>query len=667
MRSKLGNKELVVDLASKAKKGKGKQADGENAAPIPSPAPARNAARPAVELGSPAARSPRAAPKASHTSPTRPPKSPLRQTKFASPSPRSLPTRSTRPRSPQQAVQASAGSSSRPSSRAAASPAPPSRKDLSMIAESTSERSSAGNRQPIRSPTRSRPQSPLRTRPQSPRLAAQQAARSPPRSPARKEAAPQPSIEAVLRPAVTVAPPLVSTAQPAPAVINAAPAPGPAPAPAPAAPIRAVRSSWLSKALGSGAVPTASHADTTATFRKSVVPQARPTLHNDYTGLRESLAPHHGLKRKSDQGLDEEEGATRPEKIVKVDTTPRSAPVLAPAPASRPPSVFERKISQPATITAAPTPAPVSQPDSEVAKVRNALEAIQERAAVKELAMQKVTLLAAASGDGTRKDAVAGGTSFFRGLTKSLGIGGRTESPEEEKARLAQEIEDEREAAAEAQAHLQRLLNGTTNEDASKEVVDMVTAPLPPSTTLVLSPPTQDVQSVDAHPASERTEAEEDAEEEQIVEDISIVEEEEELEVIEAIEKIEEPIVKSATPVTTAAPRLHTPPKLPSIRLSTTPTTTPPAHLAQALRSAFNPQVQTKSAVAPPQTQKAEVIQTVKSINKDEIIDIDADTEDEEDDDEDMEIGKNVAQHVKHIQNKQVQTVSRTLWMLTRR
>jgi hypothetical protein len=658
MKSKLGpNKAPVVDLASKGKKGKGKQADGENAAPIPSPAPARNAVRPAVELGSPAARSPRAPLNATHTSPTRPPKSPLRQAKFASPSPRSAPTRSTRPLSPQHAVQTTAGSSSRPSSRAAASPAQPTRKDLSMIAESTSECSSAGSRQHIRSPPRSRPQSPLRTRPLSPRLAAQQAARSPPRSPARKEAAPQPSIDAVLRPAVTVAPPLVSTAQPATIVINAAPVP----APAPSAPIRSVRSSWLSKALGSGTVPTAGHSDTTATFRKSVVPQARPTLQNDYAGLRESLAPPQGLKRKSDQGLEEEQEATRPEKIVKIDTTPAPAPVIAAVPASRPPSLFERKISQPAT--AAPplalTPAPVAQPDSEVARVRNALDAIKERAAAKELAMQKASLLAAASGDGTRRDAVSGGTSFFRGLTKSLGIGGKMETPEEEKERLAIEIEDEREAAAEAQAHLQKLLNGIANEEPPKE--DVVTAPIARSTTPVFSPPPQIVEPVEAHPASDRTEAEEDAEEEQMVEDISIVEEEEELEVSEAMEIVEQTKLKSTTPIATAAPRLQTPPAFPSIRLSTTPTTTPPAHRTQVQRLAFNAQVQTKTVAAPAQNKTTETAQTVKSVHKDEIIDIDADTEDEEEDDEDMEIGKNVAQHVKNIQKNQAQTVSRTM------
>jgi hypothetical protein len=526
-----------------------------------------------------------------------------------------------------------------------------------MIAESASERSSVGNRQPIRSPPKSRPQSPLRTRPLSPRLAAQQAARSPPRSPARKEAAPQPSIEAVLRPAVTVAPPLVSTAQSASVVINAAPVP------APSAPIRSVRSSWLSKALGSGTVPATAHSDTTATYRKSVVPQARPTLQNDYAGLRESLAPPQGLKRKSDQGLEEEQEVARPEKIVKIETTPAPAPVLAAAPASRPPSLFERKISQPAATAPALalTPAPIAppQPDSEVARVRNALDAIKERAAAKELAMQKATLLAAASGDGTRRDAVSGGTSFFRGLTKSLGIGGKMETPEEEKERLAIEIEDEREAAAEAQAHLQKLLNGIAKEEAPME--DVVTAPNVRSTTPVFSPPPQIVQPLETHPASDRTEAEEDAEEEQMVEDISIVEEEEELEVSEAMEIVEQTKVKSTTPVATTAPRLQTPPAFPSIRLSTTPTTTPPAHRTQVQRLAFNAQAQTKTVTRPAQNKPTEIAQTIKSVNKDEIIDIDADTEDEEEDDEDMEIGKNVAQHVKHIQKNQAQTVSWTI------
>ena len=496
-----------------------------------------------------------------------------------------------------------------------------------MIAEGPSERSSPGSsRQPIRSP--------LRTRPQSPRLAAQQAARSP-RSTAREESTPQPSIDALLRPA---APAPVSTSAP---VIVAPPAPLVA---APIkAPIKAVRSSWLSKALGSGGVPVNPNPDTTSTFRKSVVSQARPTLYNDYAGLRKSLAPPNGLKRKSDQGVEEQEPASRPEKVSKIDNS------TAPVPSA---PTFERKISHPSAPT--PAPAPITQAQAEIQKVTKALEEIKESNQAKELAKQKAAALA----DGRAKDAAAG-TGFLRNLTKSLGIGGRVESPEEEAERLARELEDDRQAEAEAQAELDRLMNGGGKEDIKKKAVEAVSIVVKRSTTPVVSPPVKISLSVEAeaHAASDKTEEEEEADDEQMVEDISFVEEEEELEEIEAVQIVHQQIrPKAVAPVPSLAPRLQTPPKLASIRMSTTPIASPPAHLAQAIRQTQITQMPKSVAAtglagsSAPRGETTESIRVLHNIKREEIIEIDEDTADEEDDDEEPMTGmENVVQHSKHL------------------
>ena len=494
-----------------------------------------------------------------------------------------------------------------------------------MIAEGPSERSSPGSsRQPIRSP--------VRTRPLSPRLAAQQAARSP-RSPARKESAPQPSIDAMLRPAPAPAP--------APAPVIIAPAPTPAPPPT-AAPIKSVRSSWLSKALGSGGVPVNVNraSDATSTFRKSVVSQARPTLHDDYAGLRKSLAPPNGLKRKSDQGIEEQEPAPRPEKITKIDNPVVVAPI-APA--------FERKTSHPS----APTPA-----QAEIQKVTKALEEIKESNHAKELAKQKAAALA----NGRAQEAPVG-TGLIRNLTKSLGFGGK-ETPEEEAARLARELEDDRQAEAEAQAELDRLMNGNGNE-VKEQAVKPVPSVAKRSTTPVVSPPARVSApvEVEVHPASDKTEEEEEAEEERMVEDISFVEEEEELEVIAAVEEVPKPQPKPVAPVPTLAPRLQTPPKLASIRMSTTPIVSPPAHLkalrqasttstSTQVRSPKNTAAQARAESSVPKVKVAETVKVVQTVKKEEVILVDDDTEDEaEDDEEPMRTGmESVTQHVKHVQ-----------------
>jgi hypothetical protein len=480
-----------------------------------------------------------------------------------------------------------------------------------MIAEAASERSiaSASARN-----LEFAPKSPARTRPLSPRLAQQQQARSP-RSPPRQEPAQQPSIDAVLRPSAHVL----------------ASAPTPAPAPVATAPIRQVRSSWLSKALGSGP-STSSNSETNSNYRKSVVSQSRPTLH-DYAGLRQSLAPPGGLKRKSDQGIDEDEDETaRPEKITKVETAPISAkPAL------------ERQPSLPAV------PAPV-EPPSEILKITKALAEIRKGTQAKELAKQKAAAAAREPASG-----------FFKGLTKSLGlgVGGRVESPEDEADRLARELEEDRQAEAEAQAELDRLMSG---EDAKVEKKDEgKDAPAEARTTTpTISPPAV----VENQQGSDKTEEEE---EEEMVEEISMAE----IEVESDDEPEQEPVVSAPRQMATALPpRLQTPPKLASIRLSTTPTTTPPVHLTKALgrgtasqgglaNSLRSPPPRaTTSQLAQPLATKvsATVVHVQAPVTKpapvdDEPIEIDDDTADEEEDDDDEDYAdqdqENVTEHVK--------------------
>jgi len=368
-----------------------------------------------------------------------------------------------------------------------------------------------------------------------------------------------------------------------------------------------------------------------------VVPQARPTLHDDYAGLRKSLAPPNGLKRKSDQGIEEQEPAHRPGKIIKIDNPVVAVPT-APS--------FERKTSHPS----APTPA-----QAEIQKVTKALEEIKESNHAKELAKQKAAALA----NGRAQEAPVG-TGLIRNLTKSLGFGGK-ETPEEEAARLARELEDDRQAEAEAQAELDRLMNGNVDEVKEKEVKPVASA-AKRSTTPVVSPPARVSvpMEVEVHPTSDKAEEEEDAEEERMVEDISFVEEEEELEVIAAVEEVPKPQPKPVAPVPSLAPRLQTPPKLASIRMSTTPIVSPPAHL-KALRQASTASTQVRSPKtnaaqarpesSAPKLKAAEIVKALHTVKKEEVIVVDDDTEDEaDDDDEPMRTGmESVTQHVKHV------------------
>lgn len=294
-------------------------------------------------------------------------------------------------------------------------------------------------------------------------------------------------------------------------------------------------------------------------------------------------------------------------------------------------------------------------------KVTKALEEIKERNQAKELAKQKAAAAVAAAGGGQRsRETTSSGPSgssasgFLRGLTKSLGLGGKTESPEEVAERLHRELEEDRRAEAEAQAELDRLMHEDKTAEGKQGTI--MSAPVERSTTPVLSPPVATKSEV--HPESDRTEEEE--EEDEVFEALSLIE-------------AEEPVVDK-TPAGTAStaievqasstititqsqlvpPRLATPPRLSDFRMSTTPAGTPPRkaqpvapplHDRAEKHERATPATQPKSA---PSIERAH--DDARSDGSDE-----SDTADEEgEEDEDIDDGipaaeGTVTQHVKRV------------------
>nr|XP_019013019.1 uncharacterized protein I206_02516 [Kwoniella pini CBS 10737]OCF51800.1 hypothetical protein I206_02516 [Kwoniella pini CBS 10737] len=238
-------------------------------------------------------------------------------------------------------------------------------------------------------------------------------------------------------------------------------------------PTRQVRSSWLSKALGANAIPLngVPAGDANAALRKSYAASQRPSTAVDFAGLRKSLVPINGLKRKSDHGMDEEEEeeeVERPEKTIKVDY---SDALPARTPASTRPGLPNKTPSfGSAIITSQPSSLnrDVVENDgrSDIHKVTRALDELREKTAAKELAKQKAAF--AASTAPRVPQAKSTGTGFLRGLGSIgaglLGLGGS--GAEEEAQRLARELEEERLAELE----LERLMKEATKpEETAKE------------------------------------------------------------------------------------------------------------------------------------------------------------------------------------------------------
>ncbi|WVF68772.1 hypothetical protein IAT40_003544 [Kwoniella sp. CBS 6097] len=252
-------------------------------------------------------------------------------------------------------------------------------------------------------------------------------------------------------------------------------------------PARQVRSSWLSKALGTGAMPISAvnQQDGSSAVRKSYAAplQQRQSNAVDFSGVRKSLVPAGGLKRKSDQGVEEDTAVEdkRPEKTAKVNidpsTNPHSdgLPTRTPGPISRPtlpsktPSFGSVGPSQPGSqgkIASSSTPISDDQ-RSDISRVTKALDELREKTAAKELAKQKAALSASISANAARvPQAKSTGTGFLRGLGSIgaglFGMGGA--AAEEEAQRLAREQEEDRLAEEE----FEKLMREATKSEAAR-------------------------------------------------------------------------------------------------------------------------------------------------------------------------------------------------------
>ena len=247
-------------------------------------------------------------------------------------------------------------------------------------------------------------------------------------------------------------------------------------------PVRQVRSSWLSKALGAGTIPISGLPSTTSDMtglRKSPAPSSqRPNGPVDFAALRKSLAPAGVLKRKSDAGMDEEEEEDiRPEKMAKVGSIIKS--IVNPLSESQSQStiVLAALNGTPVSSTTLPhtDPSPIlpealmslQHPRSDIHKVTKALDDLRERAQAKELAKQRSAPKATSTGSG-----------FLRGLGnlgRSLGLGNSVKTAEEEAVRQ----EEERRAEVEAQEELARLIGEVSKPVQPIEAIPGMDAPHP--------------------------------------------------------------------------------------------------------------------------------------------------------------------------------------------
>jgi hypothetical protein len=280
-------------------------------------------------------------------------------------------------------------------------------------------------------------------------------------------------------------------------------------------PTRQVRSSWLSKALGTGTVPVRLSDD----IRKSMAAPSGRTM--DLDMIRKSLAPTSGLdsshgvgkKRVSDVALDEEEGrriktvrmdlgdSAKGKELEKVEAkTQVTAPlqsimttaavelVVPKRPEVTVGSIPQIQAIQPAVSISAPLPefaatasnlpaatrdqppSPSKQP-SDIDRVTRALDEIREKAALKEAQRARTQST-------TPHHAVTPGAGgFFRGLGRSLGLG---RNAEEEAARLEKELkEEEEQAERDAREELERLMaeeeEGMDVEESEGESVEELT------------------------------------------------------------------------------------------------------------------------------------------------------------------------------------------------
>lgn len=281
-------------------------------------------------------------------------------------------------------------------------------------------------------------------------------------------------------------------------------------------PVRQVRSSWLSKALGTGTVPI-SNASGPAESNPAICkpftapPQQRPSAAMDFSGLRKSLLPIGGLKRKSGEGMggqEEEDEGRRPDKFTKISSEPHDFQVsTTPGPMGRPklpsktPSFGTGSVnSNPASQSRSALPSGLIDDSHrpEISKVTKALDELREKTA-KDLAKQKASSTGRPeSGNVRAPKAKSTGAGFLRGL---LNFGSVSE--EEEAIRRARELEEEKIAEAELEKLMWNATKavldvGSALDDPAADAVSASADPVPQqegdnnagrSTTPSLSPP----------------------------------------------------------------------------------------------------------------------------------------------------------------------------------
>lgn len=264
-------------------------------------------------------------------------------------------------------------------------------------------------------------------------------------------------------------------------------------------PVRQVRSSWLSKALGTGTVPISNASgpaeSNPAICKPFTAPsQQRPSAAMDFSGLRKSLLPIGGLKRKSGEGMggqEEEDEGRRPDKFTKISSEPHDfqvsttpVPMIRPKLPSKTPSFGTGSVnSNPASQSRSALPSGlIDDPHRpEISKVTKALDELREKTA-KDLAKQKASSAGRPeSGNVRAPKAKSTGAGFLRGL---LNFGSVSE--EEEAIRRARELEEEKIAEAE----LEKLM-----WNATKPVLDVESA---------LDNPTADAVSASADPVPQQ-------------------------------------------------------------------------------------------------------------------------------------------------------------------
>ncbi|ADV22009.1 hypothetical protein I305_03866 [Cryptococcus gattii E566] len=264
-------------------------------------------------------------------------------------------------------------------------------------------------------------------------------------------------------------------------------------------PVRQVRSSWLSKALGTGTVPISNASgpaeSNPAICKPFTAPsQQRPSAAMDFSGLRKSLLPIGGLKRKSGEGMggqEEEDEGRRPDKFTKISSEPHDFQVsTTPGPMGRPklpsktPSFGTGSVnSNPASQSRSALPSGLIDDSHrpEISKVTKALDELREKTA-KDLAKQKASSTGRPENGNVRAPkAKSTGAGFLRGL---LNFGSVSE--EEEAIRRARELEEEKIAEAE----LEKLM-----WNATKPVLDVESA---------LDDPAADAVSASADPVPQQ-------------------------------------------------------------------------------------------------------------------------------------------------------------------